>query len=232
MDLMRANNLQLPSPLGKVQGSLIEKKFMSKPHLRNIFGITVLKNSHPDIRLIKREVGSASIHGNKFWNSTALLIDYLRQAPPKKNWRILEVGCGWGISGIYCARYFKSKVTALDADATVFNFLQYHAMLNGVCITTNKTRYEKLTVAMLSEFDMLIGSDICFWDNLSILLFNLIRRADRAGVKRVLITDPGRPPFRNMAKQCAEKFDALYDNWSVPHPYNTSGLVLDLALSN
>jgi len=207
-------------------------------HQRNVFGITVLKNSHADIRRIKRETGIATIHGNKFWNSTSLMIDYLSMFPPKQHWRILEIGCGWGISGIYCAKQFDAKVTALDADDSVFTYLQHHAQLNGVNITTLQCRYEKVTTAMLSKFDMVIGSDICFWDEMTGPLFNLTKRARKAGVQRVVMTDPGRPPFRTMAEKCMEYFvseqrseysDTVYDNWSVPHPYNTSGLVLDVA---
>ena len=195
---------------------------------RNVFGITVLKNNHPDIRRIKKQVGTATIHGNKFWNATSLMIDYLNASPPKKRWRILEIGCGWGISGIYCAKHFQGQVTALDADESVFAYLQHHAQLNGVTVTTLKSRYEKVTVDMLSQFDMVMGSDICFWDEMSKCLFNLINRSYKAGVQRVVMTDPGRPPFRIMAERCVDKFDALYDNWSVAHPYNTSGLVLDI----
>lgn len=200
----------------------------SQRYQRDIFGVSVLKNNHPDIRRIKRETGTATIHGNKYWKSTGLMIDYLSLAPPRKNWRILEVGCGWGISGIYCAKNFNNKVTALDADDSVFTYLQHHAQLNGVSITTLKSRYEKVSTAMLSKFDMLIGSDICFWDEMAKPLFNLINRADKAGVQRIVMTDPGRPPFRSMAEQCMDKFEAIYDNWSVPHPHNTSGLVLDI----
>lgn len=195
---------------------------------REVFGLTVLTNSHPDIRRIKRQVGEATIHGNKFWKSTNLMIDYLRESPPKKYWRILEVGCGWGISGIYCAKYFGAKVTALDADESVFAFLDYHAKLNKVKISTLKCRFEKMTVNKLSEFDMVIGSDICFWDDMTKALYNMISRAYKAGVKRVVVTDPGREPFREMAMKCHEKYEAIYDNWSVPHPLNFSGLVLDI----
>lgn len=196
---------------------------------RNVFGITVLKNSHRDIRRIRREVGDACLHGNKFWKSTYLLLDYLKSAPPKRNWRILELGCGWGISGIYCATFFQSRVTAVDADDSVFAFLQHHADLNHVNIKTKKIRFERLTIKMLSEFDMIIGSDICFWDEMTGVLFNLVNRAYRAGVKRVVMTDPGRPPFREFSEQSELKFNALYDDWCVPHPINTSGLVLDIS---
>ncbi len=197
-------------------------------NVRDVFGLCVLKSNHADIRRLKRENQAASIHGNKFWKSTSLMIDYLNIAPPNKQWRILEVGCGWGISGIYCAKTFGSRVTALDADASVFPILHHHAHINDVEITTIDARYEKASKAMLSEFDMVIASDICFWDEMEGLVFNLINRAHQAGVKRVVMTDPGRPPFRKMAERCCEKFAAIYDHWSVPHPNNTSGLVLDI----
>jgi predicted nicotinamide N-methyase len=197
-------------------------------HSRDVFGLKVLKNSHPDLRKLKRENMSAAIHGNKFWKSTNVMIDYLNVAPPKKHWRILEIGCGWGIAGIYCAKQFQSSVTGLDADASVFPFLNHHAELNNVVVQPLIVPYEKVTKSMLGQFDMVIGSDICFWDDMGDLLFNLINRVHKAGVKRVVITDPGRPPFRKMAERCCEKFDAIYDNWSVPHPHNTSGLVLDI----
>jgi predicted nicotinamide N-methyase len=195
---------------------------------RDVFGIEVLKNNHPAIRRIKRDTGGAVIHGNKFWKSTSLMVDYLNEFPPQNHWRILEVGCGWGISGIFCAQNYNAKVTALDADDSVFPFLQHHARLNGVKVDTVKSRYEKVTKSMLSEFDMVIGSDICFWDEMAGPLFNLINRSYQSGIKRVVMTDPGRPPFRNMAERCINKFDCVYDNWSVAHPYNTSGLVLDI----
>jgi predicted nicotinamide N-methyase len=198
-------------------------------HSRDVFGLTVLKNSHPDIRRLKRANTIAAIHGNKFWNATNVLIDYLNVAPPKKQWRILEIGSGWGVAGIYCAKQFQASVTALDADAAVFPFLHHHAQINNVEVCALNIPYEKLTQKMLSQFDMVIGSDICFWDEMNDLLFNLIDCAHKAGVQRVVITDPGRPPFREMALRCCEKFDAIYDNWSVPHPFNTSGMILDIS---
>lgn len=196
---------------------------------RDIFGLVVRKNSHKDIRRLKREIGVATIHGNKFWMSTSLLVDYLLVAPPQSAMKILEIGCGWGISGIYCAKHYAAEVTGLDADSSVLPYAQYHAELNGVSINTTALRYEELTVAMLQQYDMVIASDICFWDEMVDPLIDLIDRCYQAGVQRVVMTDPGRQPFRDMASYCAEKYAALYENWSVPHPYNTSGLVLDIS---
>ena len=194
---------------------------------RNAFGLTILKNGHPEIRKIRRETGYPTIHGNKFWKSTYLLMDYVNETPPRKNAKILEIGCGWGLGGIYCAKTFKAKVTALDADDTVFPYLDCHAAINGVKVETWKCRYENIRKVDLEKFDLMIAADICFWDAMTKPLFNLTKRAVESGT-RVVMTDPGRPPFREMAEKCALKFDALYDNWVVPHPHHATGLVLDV----
>lgn len=204
---------------------------MTEPNTRDIYGITVRKNAHSDIRRIKKQGGQTAIHGNKFWLSSTVMMDYLQQYPPKKGASLLEVGCGWGISGIFCAKHYQSEVTALDADSAVFDYLHYHAQLNGVAVQTVKNRFEKITTKDLSPFHTLIGSDICFWDEMSEILFKLVKRAAKAGVKRIILTDPGRPPFTECADLCKDLFeDAAYEWWSVPHPYNTSGLVLDITL--
>jgi len=59
------------------------------------------------------------------------------------------------------------------------------------------------------------------------LLFNLVRRGKKAGVRSV-ITDPGRPPFTDMAARACEKLEAMCDAWYVPHPHNARGYVLDI----
>lgn len=197
-------------------------------HSRDVFGVLVRKSGHKDIRRLKREGDVATIHGNKFWQSTSLMLDYLQAFPPEQGLRILEVGCGWGVSGIYCAKMHNADVVALDADDSVFPYLHYHAELNNVTIATVKKRYEQITKKMLSEFDMVIASDICFWDEMTKPLTHLIHRCYQANVSRVLMTDPGRQPFRDMAEACAETYAAVYENWSVAYPHNISGLVLDI----
>lgn len=200
----------------------------SKKLQREAFGLTILKNSHPDIRNIQKMGGTPSIHGNKFWKSTYLLMDYLKEFPPKKKKaKILEIGCGWGLGGIFCAKEFKAKVTSLDADDTVFPYLAYHAELNGVKVETWKCRYEKVRKEDLKKFDLMIGADICFWDEMVKPLYNLTKRAHDAGV-RVVMTDPGRPTFRKLAEKAVEKLDAHYDDWASPHPYNATGILLDV----
>ncbi|WP_232324968.1 class I SAM-dependent methyltransferase [Microbulbifer agarilyticus] len=178
------------------------------------------------MRKLRREAGDASLHGNKFWKSSCLTMDYLEKHPLKKGARVLDLGCGWGLGGIFCAKAFDAKVTSLDADPSVFPFANYHAALNGVEITTWQCRYEKVTQAALTEFDAVIGTDICFWDQLEAPLFNLTRRALRAGVGRVMLVDPGRSPFRSLGEQAVEKLDAQYFEWQTSQPMKASGCIM------
>lgn len=201
----------------------------SNVHSRQVYGLTVLKNSHKDIRRLRRQTGNTSLHGNKLWNSSCLLIDYLSCYPPDNGLRIIDIGCGWGISSIYCAKSFQADVTALDADERVFPYCHHHAAINKVTLTTRHSSFESLKIEDLANYDMVIASDICFWDELAEPLSALIYRCYEAGVSRVVIADPGREPFQWVAEHAVELFSASYEPWSAPHPYNMSGFVLDIA---
>ena len=195
---------------------------------QDVFGLTVLQNNHPDIRKLRKQTGTPAIHGNKFWKSTYLLMDYLKESPPKKGVKVLELGCGWGLAGIFCAKKFDAKVTSLDADPLVFPYLHHHAYINGIEVRSWQQRYENVTKKHLEAFDLVIAADICFWDEMAKPLFNLVRRAQQVGGTRVVMTDPGRDPFREMATQCAKSLGATYDNWFCLPPYKATGLVMDV----
>ncbi|MFT5793211.1 MAG: 2-polyprenyl-3-methyl-5-hydroxy-6-metoxy-1,4-benzoquinol methylase, partial [Saprospiraceae bacterium] len=89
---------------------------MAISNQRTAFGVKILNSNHTEIRRLKREGHVAELHGNKFWNSSFLIMDYLKKHPLKKGVRVLEIGCGWGLLGIFCARQFDAKVTGIDAD--------------------------------------------------------------------------------------------------------------------
>lgn len=173
---------------------------------QQIHGITLLGSQHSLIRRLKRDY-PVSIHGNKFWGSSFLLMEYLKAKPLKKHTKVLELGCGWGAASLFCAKVMRAKVTAVDADSNVFPYLEAHAELNQVTITTVTKRFEKITTKELAEYDIIIGADICFWDELNPVLFNLFRRAQRAGVGKIIIADPEREPFLDLCIRCAETFD-------------------------
>lgn len=198
----------------------------SQKNVRRAYGIDFLLSQHPVITRIKRASSVPSIHGNKFWGSSYLLMDYLKKHPIAEKSRVLEIGCGWGLAGIFCAKQFKAQVTGVDADDAVFPYLQAHAEYNGVTIEAIKRRFEHLTTTQLAQYDVIIGADICFWDELSTTLFNLVNRAVRAGVKKIIIADPERSPFFELTERCIDRHCADLESWSVTKPRRASGCLL------
>jgi predicted nicotinamide N-methyase len=190
------------------------------------FNIQRMTASHPEMRKLRRDGHIASIHGNKHWPSADLLMDFLEQHPLPKRKRVLDVGCGWGLGGIYCARTFKSKVTGVDADDAVFPFLHAHAQLNDVKVDTHHGDFKSVKGKVLNDVHTIIGSDICFWDEMVKPLYKLIDRALDAGAKRIAIADPGRSPFYALAEKCAKKLDADLIDWTSEEYPQIDGAVL------
>jgi 2-polyprenyl-3-methyl-5-hydroxy-6-metoxy-1,4-benzoquinol methylase len=200
---------------------------MSIPTMRRSYGLKILNARHAEVRRLKREGNVPDIHGNKFWNSSFLIMDHLKNNPLTKSTRILEIGCGWGLLGLYCAKTYGCKVHGIDADAQVLPYLQLHADINGVKMTSERKKFEQLTVDYLSQFDLILGADICFWEDMTGILFNLINRAKRAGVKEVIISDPCRSPFTALAEKTTEKFTAVsLEQKFLKRPVRASGEVL------
>lgn len=195
-------------------------------HTQTAYGVEILQSTHPALRKLKRENDEPSIHGNKLWGSSFLLMDYFEKHPLAKNARVIEVGSGWGPAGIYCAKRHRAFVTAVDADPAVFPYLELFAARNKVMVDTLTARFERLTTRQLAEYDVLIGADICFWDEMANALFNLLRRALRAGVRKIVIADPQRPPFHEMAERCVEKFYGEILDWRVNKPRRFTGSLL------
>ncbi len=193
---------------------------------RRFRGVRMPTASHPAIRRLKRQGYEPSIHGNKLWKSSALIIDYLKQNPPPDCRRVIDVGCGWGIAGIWCAKKFDAKVTSVDADPYVFPYLQAVADLNSVETEHLVSRFEKLSTKQLAKYDLLIAADVCFWDELVKPVTNLVNRAVKAGVKQILIADPERPPFFEIADKCAKKHCAEVVEWSTRGSVDASGAIL------
>jgi predicted nicotinamide N-methyase len=202
---------------------------MPEPNVYQAYGIYLLESKHRLIRRLKKEY-QPSVHGHKTWDSSFLLMDYLEHNPIRKGAKVLEVGCGWGPASVYCAKRFKAKVTGLDIDREVFPFLDVLAELNDVKVKSKVSRFEKLKGKELGEFDLLIGSDICFWDNLVKPLHRLISRSLKAGTKRVIITDPGRPTFYELCDLCTDKFKVSLAEWYSVEPERNTGEVVEITL--
>lgn len=194
--------------------------------IRETAGVLVLKKKHPIIKKLKKSLPYPAIHGNKIWSSSYLVMNYLNDHPPAKKSRVMEVGCGWGLLSIYCANTFKARVTGVDADPNVLPYLKVLATLNDVKVKTRKSYFQKIPRKVLAKQDLVIGSDICFWDNLVDALYQLIKRSVKAGVETIIIADPGRSPFLKLAKKCKKKYGAQLIPCDVHWPDKAVGYLL------
>jgi predicted nicotinamide N-methyase len=184
---------------------------------RQAFGLTVLKAADPRIRSLK-PAHAPSLHGNKFWSSSWAIMDFLTQQGLPSGARVMDVGCGWGLAGIFCAHRFAAQVTSVDADPEVFPYLELHARLNGVQLETRTSTFEQIGGQDLQGHHVVLGADICFWDEMTQPLVELTRRGLDAGVQQILIADPGRPPFTALSDRCVAEFGAEVKSWDVETP--------------
>jgi len=174
-------------------------------HSHNAQGIIALKTNHPDIKELKRNGVDHSLHGNKVWRSCWTLIDYMVHQRNLKHLNALDIGCGWGVTGIYLAKKKKCKVIGIDGDAEVKPFHQLMCKHNKVDVPFRRAYFKNITKKDLANINLIAGADICFWDSLVDELFNLFKRAREAGVGTILISDPGRPTFFALAERCEKR---------------------------
>ena len=198
----------------------------NEKHIKEVRGLKIYKKKHKAIKKLLKETSVPEIHGDKVWFSSYLILDYLYEHPPKKKANIMEIGSGWGILAIHCAKEFKANVTAVDADKNVFPFLELHAKLNRAKVTSKVSRYENLKAGLLAEQDIILGGDICFWNELIEPLYKLIKRAVKNKVGTIIIADPGRSPFMKLAKRCKKEFDAQLLEVKMTDPYKEDGYLL------
>ena len=141
----------------------------------------------------------------------------------------MDVGCGWGLAGIYCAKKHNAVVTSVDIDSEVFPYLRLHAEMNEVKIVTVRKGFEELEDKHLNNIDIMIGADICFWDTMVDPLKRLIIRALGAGVQLVLIADPGRPTFDEVVKYFIKKRSGEMLYRTVQRPHRIQGRILKIS---
>jgi len=191
------------------------------------YGLRLLLSRHPEVARLKRK-HAPSVHGNKFWSTSWLLIDHIKKTRLKPGSKILEIGCGWGLTGIFCAKKFDAAVTAVDIDPDIYPYLDLHARINRVNVEFLNKGFDQISSRRLQDVEMIIGSDICFWDNLIDPLRRLIQRARRASVGRILIADPGRPTFDSLVEALSPKRGVEVLDREIHKPRRMSGKILQI----
>lgn len=193
------------------------------------YGLKILLGNHAAIRQLKRTARPLE-HGHKVWTSSWLLIDYLQNSAPLSGIRVLDLGCGWGLAGIYCAKKLNAKVVWADIDEAVYPYLKLMAQTNQITTNFVNLGVEQVRRNLLRHVDMIIASDICFCDTMIDPLRRLINRAKAASVKQVLIADPGRWPFDDLAELLDGKNGVELIEWETLKPRKMAGNILKINL--
>jgi len=182
-------------------------------HIRRLHGIQVLQRRHHIVRALAKAGPRPLAFGTQVWRSSFTLMGYLETQPVTSGCRVLEVGCGWGLVGIFCAKRFGASVLLTDLDERVFPYARVHEVLNDVRVDIKQTRMERLRDDHLRETDLILGSDICFWPELGTALRTLIARALEQGVRRIVLADPGRTSFMRLTEYCLAHFRSELVPW-------------------
>ena len=104
--------------------------------------------------------------------------------------RILEVGCGLGLSSLVLQRR-EADITASDQHPLARMFLARNAKLNEMPEVRYRDLHWRLPDEELGRFDLMIGSDILYERDHIELLATLLKRHAQPNAE-IIITDPGR----------------------------------------
>ena len=168
--------------------------------------------AHPEIKKIFREGRLPIEFGNKVWATTLVVLNKINKEENSfKNLRVLEIGCGRGLLGIFLAKKYACKVTASDFDEKVIPLVKIQAKVNNVDIETKVASFSELTVEYLKDFDLVIGSEICYSEEVAKDLTKLIEKAMTAGVKKLILADPGRPDFKELMQNSIKSYKTVIE---------------------
>jgi len=188
-------------------------------HIKNIQGIKYYTGNHPKITSLKKQSSRPTEFGHKIWATSLVLIDFLKSNSFQLNNKsVLEVGCGWGLLGLFLAKEYNCKVLCTDLDAKVLPIVQAHAELNSLKIKTKKNSFGNISDTDLKNTEIITGVEVCYSDIAATELASLITRASSFCVKQIFIADPGRPGFLEVL--CKTQFDYNREIYQLPGTKN------------
>lgn len=135
------------------------------------------------------------------WPSGLVLAHFIDNYDTKQK-RILEIGCGIGLSSLLLNQR-NADITATDHHPEAENFLQQNIKLNsGNSIEFERTDWEA-DDSQLGRFDLIIGSDLLYEDHHVMLLANFIEQHANP-ICEVILVDPGRGRKSKFSRKMAE----------------------------
>ena len=107
------------------------------------------------------------------------------------------------VNDAVCLLCLRTEISLIAIDFLI-EFELVFTLISRGDIETNLA-FTKFKIEELSKYSLIVGSDICFWDELVDPVYRMIDRAINAGVKQIVISDPERPTFMKMAERCLKK---------------------------
>ena len=150
------------------------------------------KQQYADPHGLAEQAGISSASWSLFgqlWPAGQILANAMSVIPLKGR-RILEIGCGLGLSSLVLQRR-AADITASDHHPLADSFLKHNADLNFLKRPTYVDLSWKIPHATLGRFDLIIGSDILYERDHAQMLTELIIRHAKS-VAEIITTDPGR----------------------------------------
>jgi predicted nicotinamide N-methyase len=123
------------------------------------------------------------------WPSSFELAKYISSLDIA-NKRILEVGCGIGLSSLLL-NHMHADITATDIHPCAQEFLGVNTVLNNDRVIPFERLDWNSANSTLGRFDLIIGSDLLYESNHPVLLSNFIDNHANKSCE-VIIIDPGR----------------------------------------
>lgn len=176
--------------------------------INEIHGTKYYTGLHPSIKQHYRSGRRPKEFGNKIWHTSFILADHFENGCKLfSNQRVLEIGCGQGVLGIFLAKKYSCEVTCSDFDEGVLPIVQMNANLNNVEVKAQKFAFSEISKEYLEQFDVIVGAEVCYNEEVGKDLLLLTKRALEAGVSKILIGDPGRPDFDELVENCSSLFN-------------------------
>jgi SAM-dependent methyltransferase len=96
----------------------------------------------------------------KIWEASSVLATYLAGLPPDPSKRMLEIGCGIGVTGIV-ASSFGHRVTLAETNPHALAFAEANAKLNG-CREIEIRQLDWNRPFLPMRFDYIVGSEVIY----------------------------------------------------------------------
>ena len=158
--------------------------------MKKIHNIKIPLSSDPVIKRIKRKNNKPISHGNKVWNSSLTIIDFLSRYNLDNINTAIDIGCGWGVVLAYLQKR-GLDCGGIDIDESMQEYVDVVNAINKTKAEVIYMDYTELPKKAFEQIDLIIGCDICYWENHVDNIVQLIKKSKGP----TLIADPGRDTF-------------------------------------